>query len=308
MIESVARLLGPLTGLVPVLIGAAIVILLIIGMNLLAGRRSKRGGGRAVKPRPGRKARKTRSASSIHKSSEFIAIVGTTRRRYYGRYALLGVGIGVAAFLMLGSWGLSLVAFVGTLYVVHSLAGRKVSRAQGQTLDKELVPAAGYIERALGRGTPLVSILAEIAQGDDSPFKRALRRAIVSTRDLGTGLRAEADAADLEIVGEFFDILADSASGQEVGTRQAAMQRFVEVSRQRRTAYSKVLSVSAQARGTRTMMMMLVPGIFILMTGSSDGTLFRSTIGNVLIVAIAVLIGVGVMLSDFVINKAAKSF
>jgi hypothetical protein len=242
---------------------------------------------------------------------EFRAVIGVSSRSYLSRSLLYGALMAMLLYLLTGSLVLTVGLGLGTAYWRQSRAGGKLTRAASQALDSELIFYARHIGRSLERSASLQESLYDLVRSDpETPLKRSLRRALASTRTLEIGLRAEAEFATQQAVREFFEILAEGATSVQRGAiTRAALDRYIDLNTRRRTVFQKALTMTAQARSTRTIMLFTIPVMYMISVLRAGGdVLFHSLGGNIITAFVLLCIFGAIYVSNLVLARALRGF
>ena len=116
--------------------------------------------------------------------------------------------------------------------------------------------------------------------------------------------------ANQDTVREFFEILADGASAaRQTAMTSETLDKFSDISMQRRTAYQSAIRATGQARNTRMVLTIMVPGMLAMsvLLGSFDA-MFHTTIGNVLLLVILGLLMMAYQITNMLIDSVVKGF
>ena len=242
---------------------------------------------------------------------EFLAVMGVSSRSYLTRSLLYGLLVAMLLFVLTGSFVLTIGLGLGATYWRQSRAGGKLLKAANQALDTELLFYARHIGRSLERAVSLQESLYDLVRTDpETALKRSIRRALSSTRTLEIGLRAEAEYASQQAIREFFEILAEGATSVQRGAiTRAALDRYVDLNTRRRTVFQKALTMTGQARSTRSIMLITIPIMYtISIVRSGTDLLFHTLGGNVITAFVLLCVFGALFLSNLVLSRAVKGF
>lgn len=242
---------------------------------------------------------------------EFKAIVGQPSRDYLTRGALIAAGLFALMWILTNSPVLTPSIGLGFFWWWRGRAYGKLEKARNNALDNELLPYARHVSRALERSIALRDALADLIRTEpETTLKRSIRRAISSTRTLEAGLRAEAAFTNQMSIREFFEILAEgAASVQRSAVIHQALDRYIELNTRRRTVFQKALQTTAQARSTRTMLLAIIPIMYMISTLRTGSDLMWHSIGgNVVTLMVIMTLVAAFILSDLLISNILKDF
>ena len=315
MTDLLVRIGRGLDPYLSILLAAAVLLaILIAGSNLLAGipsRRPKKGTpGKSSKSKLQEYFARSRRARA-RDTEEFVAVVGTTRLFYLIRTVMISGAAALVLYLMTGSFVPAFWAAYFTGNYLHGRVAGKLTAARNAALDHELLRYAPHISSMLGSGMPLGQSLASIARSDpETPVKRSIKRALAPGRYLPAALTEEAEAAHQEAIRDFFDLLAEGASStQREGTAKAALLRYTELNLKKRTGFRRTLGLTAQIRGTRNFLLLLIPAMYtVTLLNVGPELMFKTTVGEVLTFIIFGSIALAIYLSNFVIRLSMKGF
>lgn len=242
---------------------------------------------------------------------EFRAIIGQPSRSYRYRGLAISVIILLLVWLLTNSPVLTVALSLGFFAWYRGRASNKIGKARNGALDNELIPYAKHISRSLERSITLRDSLADLIRSDpDTSLKRSIRRALSSTRTLEAGLRAEAAFTDQTAVREFFEILAEGATSvQRSGVTHQALDRYIDLNNRRRTVFLKALQTTAQARSTRTLLLGIIPVMYIISTlRSGTDLMWHSVGGNVVTFLVIMTLAAAFLFSNIMISGIIKDF
>ena len=242
---------------------------------------------------------------------EFRIVNGMSSRKYGQRTALITGGATLLAYLFSSSIAVTFFVGIYTYSWYHGRGSARVRKAREKSLRDELLPFAHYISRGMERNGNMSEALGDLVRTDPpTPLKSALKRALASTQTLEAGLRAEEAYAGQKAVREFFEILAEGASANaKVATTRAALERYYELNLRVRTIYQKALTITSQARNTRTFMTGLIPFFYVIsLVQAGPNLLFHTMGGNIITFAAFGTITVAYLFSNRSINGVLKGF
>jgi hypothetical protein len=255
------------------------------------------------------RARQSRLLAKTIDEAEFQAAVGTSKRRYTRRSYLIGGAIGAILFGFLQSPAVGLVAAIITIRVLNGRAKSKLDRYRARVITEEVMPTASSIAGGLASGMSLAQAISDVVRGQgDTAMASSIRRAFTDPRGLEEGLRAEIERAHHDVVREFFEILADGASGaRNTAATAATLETFVDLNQRRRSEFQLVQRATAQAKGSRTIIAGIIPFILAgsIAVGGSD-TMLHTMGGNAVILAVFGLLGLAIGLTNMIIDRAAR--
>jgi hypothetical protein len=267
---------------------------------------------RRSNPLAGLLRRATRSSADreIYEQEFFIAN-GTNPRAYILRTRLIALTTSLALFLIIGSWAVSLVVFFALFRFRSGRAESRLEKLRAGLLGEEVIPVAQNISANLTAGMSLTQALGETTRGQGSGgLATAIRRAMSDTRGLEEGMRAEERRAVQETIKEFFEILADGASvARQTAITAETLDKFAEINMRRRTSYQQALRATAQARGTRSLMGLMIPGVMVIsiLTAGAD-TMLRTFGGNISVIIVAALLNTAFLITNRQISSVMKGF
>lgn len=246
-------------------------------------------------------------------AEEFVEAVGMPKGRYYRLALMIALIIAALSFAVFQSLALSLLGAFSFYRFRTGQAMGRLSRLRAGLLADEVLPMSRGISQSLATGQSLSQSLTEATRGDRgkvSPLKAAVRRALADARGLEEGLREEETRANQDLIKEFFEILADGAT---VARNQAAtaetLEKFAEINQRQKTQYQLALRVTGQARGTRTMLVAIIPFVMagsVLVSGPE--LMLHSTGGQVVIVLVFMMIQFATGLTNRIISGVIKGF
>lgn len=241
---------------------------------------------------------------------EFLIAVGQPRSRYVFRTLSIAFFLAVIVFIALGSFALAIVVFVGFYRWRMGRAKNRVSQLRSGLLSDEVIPAARAIASALATGMSLSQALADLARDEknQSPLKRSIRRVLADPRGLEEALRAEEARANIDLVREFFEILTEgAAAARNTSVTANTLDKFAELNQRRQTNYRMAMLVTVQARGTRNMLLWIIPFLYFmgLFVSGSDAML-KTPAGNIITLAIAGSMALSLYITNRIINGAVK--
>lgn len=242
---------------------------------------------------------------------EFEFATGMTRARHYRIVAVASLVAFVAGTLLIGSYGVGVGLAIAAFGFLTRRANGMLDKLRSGLLADEVVPAARGLASSIAGGSTLTSAIGDFARGTpETPLRLSLRRAMTDPRGLEDGLRAEASRPEqAATLIEFFELLAEGAStARETATVAEMLERFAEVSQRQRTSYQAAMRATAEARGTRSIVALLVPVGMTVNFFVSGGANVRSPIGNLLVIAAAGLLYVSFIVTDRVIRGVLKGF
>lgn len=245
------------------------------------------------------------------RAEEFQAAVGQTRSRYTLITLMVTGIIALLVFVFLGSWSLTLISG-GVFYRWWmGRANGKVSALRSGLSGEEMLPAARQLSGSLNSGMSLAQSLADLLRGgQDSGLKRSVRRALADSRGLEEGLREEEHRAQQDMLREFFEILTDGATAARNATITAeTLDKYADINQRRRNRFQLTMRVTAQARGSRSMLLAIVPFMYGLGVMISSSELMLHTLGgNIITLLIVFLLGMATLITNRIINGATKGF
>lgn len=313
---------GLLVGLTDVS-GLLFVILLLSLGGLMILRRRPRELVAGSAPRRNQRARKGGLLSSLFKrvgvsgadraiyEQEFFIANGTNPRAYLNRTRLIAIAITLPAYLLTGSWAVALVLFYVTLRFRGGRAATRIEKLRAGLLGDEVIPVAQNIAANLTAGMSLTQALGETNRGQGAGgLAAAIKRAMSDSRGLEEGMREEERRSVQETIKEFFEILADGASvARQTAATAETLEKFAEINMRRRTSYQQALRATAQARGTRSLMGLMIPGVMVIsiLTAGAD-TMLRTVGGNATILFVAMLLNAAFIITNRQINSVMKGF
>jgi len=242
---------------------------------------------------------------------ELVEAIGSTPERYQRTSLVFTLLVGLILGAVTLSWGAALAGAITVFLLRRSRLSGRVEKLRTRVLINEVIPAAQGISGALSAGMSISQALADVGRGSNpTSLQYALRRAMADSRGLEEGLRDERRRNNSDILREFYEILADGAST----SRQSAMtaetlDKFADLSMARRSAYQAAIRVTAQARSTRTILTVLVPGVLVFTTLISGNTaILQHTTANVVVLAILGLIGGAYVVTNMFINDVVSGY
>jgi hypothetical protein len=242
---------------------------------------------------------------------EFFIANGVNPRAYLVRTRILSIGVALPAYLVTGSWAVALVSFVALMRFRSGRAASRLEKLRAGLLGEEVIPVAQNIAANLTAGMSLTQALGETNRGQNSGgLGTAIRRAMSDPRGLEEGMREEERRSIQETIKEFFEILADGASvARQTAITAETLEKFAEINMRRRTSYQQALRATAQARGTRSLMGLMIPGVMVvsILTAGAEAML-RTTGGNVAILAVALLLNTAFLITNRQISSVMKGF
>jgi hypothetical protein len=274
----------------------------------------RRGRGNWIRtPERTRVQRRTRPMLDEKAAAErdFLLATGMSRGRHYRLMAGAAIAAFLAAFLLLGSWGAGIGLAIAAAGFINGRAQSALERQRSGLLADEVVPAARGLAASMAAGTSLSAAVTDYARSlPETPLKVSLRRALSDPRGLEDGLRAESGRPDQPAtIVEFYDLLAEGAStSRETAAAAETLERFADVSQRQRTSYQAAMRVTSEARGTRTIIAMMIPVGMAVNFFSTGGTSLQGFAGNVLAVVTAVLLYVSFIVTDRIIRGILKGF
>lgn len=242
---------------------------------------------------------------------EFLLATGMTRPRHYrmmGGAALAGFLAGV---LLLGSWGAGIGLAIAAAGFLNGRVNGALEKQRSGLLADEVVPAARGLAASMAAGTSLSAAVTDYARSvPETSLRTSLRRALSDPRGLEDGLRAEAGRPEQpSTIVEFFDLLAEGAStSRETAAAAETLERFAEVSQRQRSSYQAAMRVTSEARGTRTIIAMMIPVGMAVNFFSTGGSSLRTPAGNILTVITAVLLYVSFLVTNRLIRSILRGF
>jgi hypothetical protein len=190
-------------------------------------------------------------------------------------------------------------------------ASGRIDKLRAGLLGEEVVPLAQSIAANLNSGMSLTQALSETSRGQGAGgLGTSIRRAMSDPRGLEEGMREEERRSVQETIKEFFEILSDGASvARQTAITAETLEKFAEINMRRRTSYQQALRATAQARGTRTLMGLMIPGVMAIsiLTAGSD-VMLRTTGGNMAILIVALLLNTAFLITDRQIGGVMKGF
>lgn len=269
--------------------------------------RAKRGGGIAALFR---RINRSGADQAIYEQEFFIAN-GVNPRAYLVRTRIIAIGVALPVYLITGSWAVGVVLFVALMRWRTGRANGRLEKLRAGLLGDEVIPVAQNISANLTAGMSLTQALGETNRGQSTGgLGTALRRAMSDPRGLEEGMREEERRAVQETIKEFFEILADGASvARQTAITAETLEKFAEINMRRRTSYQQALRATAQARGTRSLMGLMIPGVMvisILTTGAE--VMLRTMGGNLAIMVVALLLNIAFVVTNRQISSVMKGF
>lgn len=260
------------------------------------------------------RAEKRRRSKEIERrlaEEEFLAAVGVHPKEYRRQTTFAAFVAGAVTFIATGSWAMLIAVLIA---IPSYRSGRTVAlieKARSRAASEDLVPAARSISALIGDGMSLAEAIGEYTRTTEGTTLQASLRAAVSSPDsLEIGLRAEAVKARFRIVRDFLEIIAEGASASTRGVVTAsALERFAEVSARRQAALRTTLNKTSQARLNRRLVLVMIP-LSLIITSFQVGfpTFFGTTGGNLLIFTVSTMLGLAILVSDRLINRATAQF
>ena len=246
-------------------------------------------------------------------AQEFVDATGVTRGRYLRLAFLIAFAIAAFSFAVFQSPMLSFLAALSFFSFRTAQAAGRMQRLRAGLLTDEVLPMSRAISQSLATGQSLAQALAEAARGDrgeTSLLKTAVRRALADVRGLEEGLRDE-ESRDIQApIKEFFEILADGASvARNQATTAETLEKFAEINQRQKAQYQLALRATGQARGTRTMLVAIIPFVMAGAILVSGPDLMLHTVGGQIIIGmvfVMVLLATG--LTNRIISSVAKGF
>jgi hypothetical protein len=242
---------------------------------------------------------------------EFQLAVGMDRQRYL-RIVFAATAVAFAAgFVLLGSWGVGTAAAIAAFGFLMGRASGAVTKLRSGLLADEVVPAARGLASAMAAGSSLTAAVGDFARGvPETPLRLSLRRALADPRGLEDGLRAESGRRDQAItIVEFFELLAEGAStARETATVAETLERFADVSQRQRTSFQAAMRATSEARGTRSIVALIIPAGVLVNFFTTGGENVRSPMGNILVIVTAILLYLSFVVTDRIIRGALKGF
>lgn len=242
---------------------------------------------------------------------EFLAATGMTRGRHY---RMMAGAAGIAfllAFVVLESWGAGIGFAIAAAGFLNGRVNGAIEKLRSGLLADEVVPAARGLAASMAAGTSLSAAVTDYARAvPETALRTSLRRALADPRGLEDGLRAEAGRPEQpSTIIEFFDLLAEGAStSRETAAAAETLERFAEVSQRQRTSYQAAMRVTSEARGTRTIIAMMIPVGMAVNFFSTGGSSLQSFAGNILAVVTFVLLYVSFLVTDRLIRSILRGF
>jgi len=251
------------------------------------------------------------SADQAIFEQEFFIANGTNPRAYMTRTRLLSILIALPAYLLTGSWALGIVLFFVMMRFRAGRASTRLDKLRAGLLGDEVIPVAQNIAANLTSGMSLTQALGETNRGQSTGgLGTAIRRAMSDPRGLEEGMREEERRSVQETIKEFFEILSDGASvARQTAITAETLEKFAEINMRRRTSYQQALRATAQARGTRSLMGLMIPGVMVIsiLTAGAD-VMLRTLGGNLAIMIVALLLNTAFLITNRQINSVMKGF
>ena len=311
-LESLA---GPILSFLPVLLMATVGADLYEREFSPAARRRRAIAEMATKGRTvaerAEKRRRNKEVERLLAEEEFVASIGIHPREYRRQTIFATFVTAALVIVATGSWAVVIAVLIA---IPAQRSGRTVAiieKARSRAASEDLVPAARSISALIGDGMSLAEAIGEYTRTTEgTTLQASLRAAIASPDSLEIGLRAEANKARFRIVRDFLEILAEGASASTRGAVTAAgIERFAEVSARRQAALRTTLNKTSQARLNRRLVLVMIP-LSLMITSFQVGlsTFFGTFGGNLLIFIVSSMIGMAIIVSDRLINRATAQF
>jgi hypothetical protein len=293
----------------PLLLAALVLVLLevvLLRLGLIAERRRRSPSSRRVSVKTLLRSSKADREIDLE---EFVAVMRVSP----SRYMLITLGwSGLAALVCmfyLGSWGLAIATSMSLLMWRQGRSRGKMARAREESLAEELIPTAESIVESLEGGQTLIMAIREQARTmPHTTFERSIRRAAFPSGPLEDVLRGEERRAQQDVVKEFFEIMADGATTvRDTHLTTEILETFITLNARRQDAWTRAIQKTSQARGTRTLLLTIVPLIMAastLQTGPAE--MLHSSGGNLIIVIVFGLLLVAVTITNGILNSVTK--
>lgn len=251
------------------------------------------------------------SADRLVYEQEFFIANDSNPRAYAVRTRTIAIVATLIVALITGSWAVSLVVFFVIMRFRSGRASGRIDKLRAGLLGEEVVPLAQSIAANLNSGMSLTQALSETSRGQGAGgLGTSIRRAMSDPRGLEEGMHEEERRSVQETIKEFFEILSDGASvARQTAITAETLEKFAEINMRRRTSYQQALRATAQARGTRTLMGLMIPGVMAIsiLTAGSD-VMLRTTGGNMAILIVALLLNTAFLITDRQIGGVMKGF
>jgi len=234
------------------------------------------------------------------------AELGWSKRTYY----LVCAVVGLAAMLLIGATGFGAIPAVGFglssgLLLPHLYVSFRRNR-RFKRFAKEFPNAVDVIVRGIKAGLPLVDCLKIIATDAQEPVKGEFRT-LVQDQTLGLPL---ADAVQrlpkrMPLPEARFFAIVIAIQSQTGGSLSEALGNLSKVLRERKKMQAKIKAMSAEAKSSAGIigaLPLIVCSLVYLTSPSYMGLLFVTFTGNVVLVASALWMLIGVLVMRKMIN------
>ena len=276
------------------------------------------------KERERKAQREAQQIKTLIERREWAEVIGTTKRRYYTRAAVVGLIVAALVFAISQSVALTLFAFGGAVLVARFRAQRRFN-AFRELISSEVLPAAEAIANDLDHNRTLIDSLRRVAaegpgrgaitsrhRGNAaavSPIAQLFRRVVSAQTTIEQGLEEELDTASNELLVEFLHTLIFASSNRLGATPRAISAQMKEF----RSTYVKEgrlremgLAKAGTARGTRAIMLAVIPAsvALSLLTGgpATVELMLHSLLGNMIIITIGVLMLIAYLITERIMS------
>jgi tight adherence protein B len=206
------------------------------------------------------------------------------------------VVVPVAAFLLTGSLGKTVVAFVvaafGPRVALKVMTSRRRKRFNAQLPDA-LTALAGSLRAGRSVGQAMAALARELPD----PMGRELRKVVAEVR-LGRSMHEALQDAAARIQSVDFDwaVLAMQIQAEVGGNLAELLDQVADTMRERARMKGEVKALTAEGRASALMLVIMVPGLGLAMKAMNPSymePLFSTTTGRILLGISVVMVGGG---------------
>lgn len=259
--------------------------------------------------------RRKRSAGAVALEAidreDFIVTMNQTPEAYARVTRVIQLIIVVVGMLLIGAWGATIALLIVATYVRREIPNGRIEKRRNRLLADEVIPTAQAIAGSLSAGMSLSQAMSDVSRAaQPTALQSALRRALSDSRGLEEGLKTEEQRARQDTAREFFEVLADGASvARQTAATAETLDKFAELSMQRRTAFQAAQRATSQARNTRSVLTIMVPGVYVLgLTLGGGDALLKTFLGNVITLLILGFVFLAYSVTNSIIRGVTKGF